>query len=183
MNAARTRSSTTRWATPCPRRGATIEVAPGVRWMRMALPFALDHINLWLLRDDASTAAARAGPSSTAASPTTRRAPQWEQVFATQLDGLPVLRVIVTHMHPDHIGLAHWLCERWNARAVDQRHRLQRRRALASSATTGFGGDARGALLRQPRPGRPRGASPRSRARTQLLPAAWCRRCRATTGA
>ena len=40
----------------------------------------------------------------------------WEQVFATALDGLPVLRVIVTHMHPDHIGCAHWLCERWNAR-------------------------------------------------------------------
>src|SRR5690606_7303030 len=39
----------------------------------------------------------------------------WEQVFATQLEGLPVLRVIVTHMHPDHIGLASWLCERWQA--------------------------------------------------------------------
>ena len=35
---------------------------------------------------------------------------QWESVFAHELDGLPVLRVIITHMHPDHIGLAHWLC-------------------------------------------------------------------------
>jgi glyoxylase-like metal-dependent hydrolase (beta-lactamase superfamily II) len=40
---------------------------------------------------------------------------QWEEIFANELDGLPVLRVIVTHMHPDHIGLAHWLCEHWNA--------------------------------------------------------------------
>ena len=40
---------------------------------------------------------------------------QWEAIFATQLEGLPVLRVIVTHMHPDHIGLAHWLCQRWQA--------------------------------------------------------------------
>src|SRR5919107_1232222 len=40
----------------------------------------------------------------------------WEELFATALGGLPVLRVIVTHMHPDHIGCAHWLCERWNAR-------------------------------------------------------------------
>jgi glyoxylase-like metal-dependent hydrolase (beta-lactamase superfamily II) len=39
---------------------------------------------------------------------------QWETIFATQLEGLPILRVIVTHMHPDHIGLAHWLCERWS---------------------------------------------------------------------
>ena len=36
-------------------------------------------------------------------------------MFATELQGLPVLRVIVTHMHPDHIGLAHWLTERWQA--------------------------------------------------------------------
>ena len=38
-----------------------------------------------------------------------------ERVFEQELDGLPVLRVLVTHMHPDHVGLAHWLCERWNA--------------------------------------------------------------------
>jgi Metallo-beta-lactamase superfamily. len=44
--------------------------------------------------------------------PATRAA--WEQVFATQLGGLPVLRVVVTHMHPDHVGLAHWLTARWN---------------------------------------------------------------------
>ena len=34
-----------------PAPGTSLEVAPGVRWIRMALPFALDHINLWLLRD------------------------------------------------------------------------------------------------------------------------------------
>jgi glyoxylase-like metal-dependent hydrolase (beta-lactamase superfamily II) len=90
-----------------------MEVAPGVRWIRMGLPFALDHINLWLLAD-ASTGA-RAGPWWTAASPTTSPKRQWEQIFATQLDGMPILRVIVTHMHPDHIGLAHWLCARWSA--------------------------------------------------------------------
>src|SRR3546814_19590858 len=39
----------------------------------------------------------------------------WEEIFKNALDGLPVLRVLVTHMHPDHVGLAAWLCERWNA--------------------------------------------------------------------
>jgi len=96
-----------------PAPGETREIAPGVRWIRMALPFALDHINLWLLRDEID---GREGWSvvDCCISRDEARA-QWEQVFATQLEGLPILRVIVTHMHPDHIGLAHWLCERWNA--------------------------------------------------------------------
>ena len=34
-----------------PELGSTIEITPGVRWLRMKLPFVLDHINLWLLRD------------------------------------------------------------------------------------------------------------------------------------
>ena len=88
-----------------PAHGETLEVAPGVRWMRMALPFALDHINLWLLRDEHRRPRGLDGRRLRHQPRRRRRAP-WEQVFATQLDGLPVLRVIVTHMHPDHIGLA-----------------------------------------------------------------------------
>jgi glyoxylase-like metal-dependent hydrolase (beta-lactamase superfamily II) len=103
-----------------PEPGHTVEVAPGVYWIRMALPFALDHINLWLLRDE-SDAPDGAGPKIQGwtvvdcciSSDKTRA--QWEQIFASMLGGLPILRVVVTHMHPDHIGLAHWLCERWNA--------------------------------------------------------------------
>ena len=101
-----------------PQPGEAIEVAPGIWWIRMPLPFALDHINLWLLRDGQD------GPNGKQqgwtivdcgiSNDATRAA--WEQVFAEHLDGLPVLRVIVTHMHPDHIGLAHWLTERWNCR-------------------------------------------------------------------
>jgi glyoxylase-like metal-dependent hydrolase (beta-lactamase superfamily II) len=99
-----------------PAPGTTIQVAPGVRWLRMGLPFALDHINLWLLRDEMD---GPAGPvpgwavvDCGVANERTRA--DWEQVFAHELQGLPVLRVIVTHMHPDHIGLAHWLTERWS---------------------------------------------------------------------
>src|SRR3954465_11547113 len=95
-----------------PESGRTIEVAPGVRWIRMALPFALDHITLWLLRD---TLDGREGWTAVDCCITRDEAKaQWEQVFASSLEGLPILRVIVTHMHPDHIGLAHWLCERWS---------------------------------------------------------------------
>jgi glyoxylase-like metal-dependent hydrolase (beta-lactamase superfamily II) len=119
--------------------GATIELAPGVRWLRMPLPFALDHINLWLLRDRADDG--REGWTIVdcgVANETTRAA--WEQVFAHHLDGLPVLRVIVTHMHPDHIGNAHWLTERWGCRLWISATDWNAAR-LASQSTTGFGGD------------------------------------------
>ena len=95
-----------------PAPGRALVVAPGVKWIRMALPFALDHINLWLLRD---TLDDREGWTVVDCCISRDEAKaQWEQLFANELDGLPVLRVIVTHMHPDHIGLAHWLCERWS---------------------------------------------------------------------
>lgn len=129
-----------------PETGRTIEVAPGVRWLRMALPFALDHINLWLLRDrDAETgregwAIVDCGITNDA----TRAA--WETVFAHELQGLPVLRVIVTHMHPDHIGLAHWLTERWAARMWISATDFNAAR-LASQSTTGFGGESAAAFM------------------------------------
>jgi glyoxylase-like metal-dependent hydrolase (beta-lactamase superfamily II) len=119
--------------------GSTLEVAPGVRWIRMGLPFALNHINLWLLRDRID---GREGWTVVDCCITRDEAKaQWEQIFATQLQGLPILRVIVTHMHPDHIGLAHWLCERWQAplwiSATD--YNVAR---LGSQSTTGFGGES-----------------------------------------
>ncbi|MGJ7496909.1 MBL fold metallo-hydrolase [Variovorax sp. RT4R15] len=96
-----------------PEPGTTHEVRPGVRWIRMALPFALNHINLWLLRDTQGGIEGWTVVDCCISRPESKA--QWEQIFATQLEGMPILRVIVTHMHPDHIGLASWLCERWNA--------------------------------------------------------------------
>ena len=124
--------------------GATLEVAPGVRWIRMALPFALDHINLWLLADEID---GRRGWTVVDCCITRDEAKaQWEQVFATQLQGLPILRVIVTHMHPDHIGLAHWLCRRWNAPLWISATDYNAAR-IGSQSTTGFGGDSAAAFF------------------------------------
>ncbi len=127
-----------------PAEGATLEVAPGVRWVRMGLPFALDHINLWLLRDrqpDADGALVDGWTIVDCCIDSAATRAQWEQVFANCLEGLPILRVIVTHMHPDHIGLAHWLCERWNVRlwisATD--YNVAR---VAVYDPQGFGGEA-----------------------------------------
>ena len=96
-----------------PALGEALEVAPGVKWIRMALPFALNHINLWLIRDVQDGRKGWTAVDCCVASDTSRA--QWEQIFTAALEGLPILRVLVTHMHPDHIGLADWLCQRWNA--------------------------------------------------------------------
>jgi len=100
-----------------PAPGAVHEVAPGVYWLRMGLPFALDHINLWLLQDEFDDGN---GPQPGwtvvdcgIANDATRAA--WETVFASALRGWPIRRVIVTHFHPDHVGLSEWLCARWQA--------------------------------------------------------------------
>jgi glyoxylase-like metal-dependent hydrolase (beta-lactamase superfamily II) len=75
----------------------------------MPLPFALDHINLWLLEDGPGWTVVDAGFA------TAETTACWERIFAERLDGLPVTRIIVTHHHPDHIGLAGRLAERWQA--------------------------------------------------------------------
>jgi glyoxylase-like metal-dependent hydrolase (beta-lactamase superfamily II) len=129
-------------AVPAP--GTTLQVAPGVRWVRMALPFALDHINLWLLEDRIDGVDGWTIVDCGITDDATRDA--WERVFAGELGGRPVLRLIVTHMHPDHIGLAHWLTERWGVRLWISATDWNAAR-VASRTTTGFGGDAAAAFF------------------------------------
>jgi len=93
--------------------GTAVEVAAGMRWVRLPLPFALDHINVWLVRDQIDGRDGWTLIDCGIARDEVKAA--WEQVFVQALDGLPILRVLVTHMHPDHVGLAHWLCARWQA--------------------------------------------------------------------
>ena len=92
-----------------PESGHCLTVAPGVKWLRMALPFALNHINLWLVADAFQGVEGWAIVDTGIADPATQAA--WERVLSAELDGQPITRVIVTHMHPDHVGNAHWLCD------------------------------------------------------------------------
>lgn len=89
--------------------GESLEVLPGVHWLRMPLPSSLQHVNLWLLHDGGSWTIVDCGIAEAATTCL------WERLFATTLRGKPVRRVLATHMHSDHLGLAHWLCERWHA--------------------------------------------------------------------
>jgi glyoxylase-like metal-dependent hydrolase (beta-lactamase superfamily II) len=94
-----------------PAEGGLTQVAPGVLWLRMPLPFVLNHINLWLLQDGEGWTIVDCGFA------TSEARGYWDSIFAMQLPGKPPLahitRVMVTHFHPDHIGLCHWLCERF----------------------------------------------------------------------
>ena len=90
-----------------PDQGELIELAPGVGWARLPIPGSLKHINVWALDDGEGVALVDTG----LAIPPCREA--WEALFAGPLAGRRVTRVICTHFHPDHLGLAGWLCERF----------------------------------------------------------------------
>jgi glyoxylase-like metal-dependent hydrolase (beta-lactamase superfamily II) len=93
-----------------PARGQHLEVVPGVHWVRMPLPYALDHINLWIIDDGEGWAVVDTGVR------TDETAAVWRDLFAQAPDRRPLSRVFVTHMHPDHVGMAGWLTRRFGVR-------------------------------------------------------------------
>jgi len=93
-----------------PEAGKSLEIAPGVLWIRMPMPFALDHVNLWAIADGDGWTVVDTGLRST------HSVDVWEALFADALGGRPVTRVIATHMHPDHLGLAGWMTRRFDCR-------------------------------------------------------------------
>lgn len=95
-----------------PEPGATLEIAPGLHWLRLPLPFRLNHVNLYLVAGDDGWTVIDAGVDT----PEARAL--WEGVLAGILADRPVRRLIVTHYHPDHVGAAAWLCERTGAELV-----------------------------------------------------------------
>ncbi len=93
-----------------PEAGQMFDLAEGVGWTRSPVPGSLNHINLWVLDDGDGVALVDSGLNMPAA----REA--WDSLFAGPLAGRTVTRVICTHFHPDHLGLAGWLCERFGVR-------------------------------------------------------------------
>jgi glyoxylase-like metal-dependent hydrolase (beta-lactamase superfamily II) len=113
------------WDTPVP-------VADGILWVRTALPFALDHINLWLIDDGDGWAVIDTGVGNAATKAL------WEGLLAGPLAGRPVRRLIVTHFHPDHIGQAGWLVEATGAEALMTRTEWLTAKALFHDDSPGF---------------------------------------------
>lgn len=90
------------FATP-PEGEALIEVAPGIHWFRLSLPFALNHVNLYLVQDDQGYVLIDTGLGN-------RRTQQmWTSLLAGPLKAFPISRIVVTHFHPDHVGGVGWL--------------------------------------------------------------------------
>jgi glyoxylase-like metal-dependent hydrolase (beta-lactamase superfamily II) len=104
------------WEIP-PAEGEAIQVADGVLWMRLPLPMALDHVNVYALDEGDSWTVIDTGMSSR------RSRAIWQGLLDGPLQGKPVKRVIVTHHHPDHVGLAGWFqsdlkAELWTTRTA-----------------------------------------------------------------
>ena len=81
----------------------TIEVAPGILWVRVPLPFRLNHVNCWLIRETDGWTIIDTGTANKEAKVI------WETLLAGLLSGAPIVRQIGTHGHTDHVGLAGWL--------------------------------------------------------------------------
>ena len=88
-----------------PPEGGAVQVAPGILWLRMPMPMALDHVNIYALAEPDGWTIIDTGLDGR------RCRAAWAQVLAGPLGGRPVSRVVVTHHHPDHVGLAGWFQE------------------------------------------------------------------------
>ena len=97
------------WETP-PGLGEVIEVKPGVLWVRLKLPFRLNHVNIYLLADGDGWTMVDSGFGND------ETIAAWEALFAGPLNGFRIKRLIVTHSHPDHVGLAGWLVQRFDCK-------------------------------------------------------------------
>ena len=118
--------------------GQAEKIADGVYWVRFPMPMSLDHINLWLLED---------GDGWTVVDTCLNLASArdiWEQLFGSIMQGRPITRVICTHLHPDHVGLAGWLTQRFDAELWMSREEFLMCRAMAADT----GREAPGVALR-----------------------------------
>lgn len=109
-----------------PKIGGGVTIAPGVVWMRMPLGGSLAYINVWGLKDEGGWTLVDTGMQGQA---TTEA---WRTAFAGALGGEPIVRVIVTHMHPDHIGMAGWITRKFRCRLWITRLEYLMCRAMAA---------------------------------------------------
>lgn len=129
--------------------GTLMTLRPGLHWVRMPMPFALNHINLWVLDDTHEGHEGWTVVDAGIASEAIRQA--WQTLWAGPLSGKPLTRMLVTHMHPDHVGNAQWLIEQFSAPQAHARLWMSATDHLAAmlacQSTTGFGGERAAAFF------------------------------------
>lgn len=111
-----------------PPKGERTTVAPGVHWIRLPMPFRLDHINVWALEDGEGWTLVDTGLR------TEETVTAWERLAKESPLDKPLTRVIVTHMHPDHIGMAGWLTRKYGVRLWMTRGEYMACRVLMSDS-------------------------------------------------
>ena len=89
--------------------GDAVEIRPGILWIRLPLPYRLNHVNIYVLDDGAGWTVIDTGIG------TDQSIQAWRTLMAGVLTGRPVNRIICTHHHPDHVGMVGWLCRETGA--------------------------------------------------------------------
>lgn len=124
------------WGDAAPGAGEVIRIAPGISWARIPMPGSLGHINSWLLDDDANGEAGGVAIVDTGIC-LTMCSDAWKALYAGALNGKRITRVIGTHLHPDHIGLAGWIAKKQGVKLWMTRGEMLTARAIvADSADT-----------------------------------------------
>jgi len=95
--------------------GEAVEIGEGAWWFRMPVPMALDHVNIYAFADDDGWTVIDTGIA------TAKTRALWRDMLAGPLGNLPLRRVLLTHHHPDHVGLAGWLQSEHGAELVAPR--------------------------------------------------------------
>ncbi len=103
-----------------PRAGGAVEIKTGIYWLRLPIPFELNHINVWLLEDGDGYTLIDTGISAK------KTCAAWEQLFSDVIKEKSIKRIIVTHFHPDHFGLTGWLSERTQAQYLTSKETVER---------------------------------------------------------
>jgi len=112
--------------TPVPPSGQSVTIAPGVRWGRIPLPLDLNHINVWLVETEGGCVVVDTGMAASIGKDA------WEAIERDYFSQRPLRAVFITHIHPDHIGLANWLQERLGVPVMMSRRTYQLAHAMWS---------------------------------------------------
>jgi glyoxylase-like metal-dependent hydrolase (beta-lactamase superfamily II) len=112
-----------------PQPGQVEPIMEGLWWLRMPLPISLEHINLWLLEEPGGYALVDTGMATQASREI------WEQLSHTLLADRPLTRILLTHLHPDHAGLAAWLQQRFSVPVWTSAATLEQLRMLLGETT------------------------------------------------
>jgi glyoxylase-like metal-dependent hydrolase (beta-lactamase superfamily II) len=131
------------WGQDLPATGELMTLRPGLHWVRMPMPFALNHINLWALDDNQDSTPGWTIVDSGVATEAIRGA--WQTLWEGPLSAKPLARMLVTHMHPDHVGNAQWLIEHFSASGAPARLWMSAAEHMAAQiacqTSSGFGGE------------------------------------------